>query len=420
MPSKKRRGLSASFTIILLSIATFVLISVFAAVLFIFDTGIFSGESYSFRVYLREGDSRIRSLTSDEAISRGGDPLISASVLSEYCSYGIAGDNELKTIVFPDGSYAEFTPGSSFCLNGENHFLSEDCVFQNGSVYIPLSFYENYISGLNIMRTPTEARLVVDIDISYGKFSLISYSTVAETPLSFSDYFDAVGKSSFETPEFKADLSEYEQYMNPEDKDKYLILINTENKLDKDYIPPELTDLADTRKDGRTTQQMQKCAAMAMEAMLKEAAANGYTSLSITSAYRSYNYQQQLYDNQVNALRASYGDDAPAKAAEAVTLPGASEHQSGLCADLHNLPSASQAFANTEEYSWLVENCAKFGFILRYPKNKTDITGIMFEPWHYRFVGRYHAEIIMSEGLCLEEYMSLISSENTSLDNTDS
>ena len=95
-------------------------------------------------------------------------------------------------------------------------------------------------------------------------------------------------------------------------------------------------------------------------------------------------------------------------AKEWVALPGTSEHQSGLCCDLHNLPSASQAFANTEEYRWLLQNCAKFGFILRYPKDKTDITKIMFEPWHYRYVGRYHAQIIMSEGLCLEEYMAQI------------
>jgi len=66
------------------------------------------------------------------------------------------------------------------------------------------------------------------------------------------------------------------------------------------------------------------------------------------------------------------------------------------------------AFANTKEYTWLSQNCAKFGFILRYPKNKTDITKIMFEPWHYRYVGRYHAQIIMQEGLCLEEYMKMI------------
>ena len=195
--------------------------------------------------------------------------------------------------------------------------------------------------------------------------------------------------------------------MNPSECDKYLFLVNSENTLTQDYLPENLTDLIHTRKDGRATQKMDLYAAKAMEAMLKEAYANGYTSLSITSGYRSYAYQQQLFDNQVAALTPNYGDKAYEKAAQAVAIPGTSEHQSGLCCDLHNLPAANQSFANTEEYVWLYNNCAEFGFILRYPKDKTDITKIMFEPWHYRYVGRYHAKRIMSEGLCLEEYMEL-------------
>jgi hypothetical protein len=90
------------------------------------------------------------------------------------------------------------------------------------------------------------------------------------------------------------------------------------------------------------------------------------------------------------------------------TKPGTSEHQSGLCCDMHNLPSAMQSFANTEAYKWLYKHCADFGFILRYPQSKEDITEINFEPWHFRFVGRYHAQKIMESGLSLEEYVESI------------
>lgn len=407
MSENKKRHISPSFAVILAIIGVFLFLAATLAVIFVCDVNTPHDDDRNFTVYLRRGERRIRSLNENEAMMKDGEVLVSVDVLSDYCSYGIAGDTKGKTMVFPDGSYAQFFNSTAFDINGEHLFFEKECVITDKTVFVPLSFYEDYIKGLKISRTPTSTKLVVDIDVISGDFDLVLQSTNTDEPLSFGDYFDAIGSKS--APEFKLDLSAYEEYMNPADRDRFLFLVNYENFLDKDYKPAQLTDLIHTRKDGRTTQQLDLYAAKAMEAMLKEAAANGYTTLSITSGYRSYNYQQQLYNNQVAALLPTYGDAAREKATEAVALPGTSEHQTGLCADLHNLPSASQAFANQKEYTWLVQNCAKFGFILRYPKNKTDITKIMFEPWHYRYVGRYHAEIIMQEGLCLEEYMAMIS-----------
>lgn len=133
---------------------------------------------------------------------------------------------------------------------------------------------------------------------------------------------------------------------------------------------------------------------------------SGY-GLSVMSAYRSYSYQQTLFNNQV-AKYASYGADAEKMAAREVQYPGASEHQTGLCCDMHNIPSADTAFASQQAADWLKENSYKFGFILRYPEDKTDITGISFEPWHFRFVGRFHATRIHELGMCLEEYMAYL------------
>ncbi len=208
---------------------------------------------------------------------------------------------------------------------------------------------------------------------------------------------------------FSADLSSYEQYMNPHNDD-YLFLVNVDNKLQENYIPDDLTDVIYTRDDGRNTQQMRLYAEKALEALFIEAQAQGMTyvnpksgyGLSVMSAYRSYAYQKQLFDQRV----ASTGSEEAAS--KIVQYPGASEHQSGLCCDMHNLSSADESYESDASAKWLAENSYKFGFILRYPKDKTEITGISFEPWHFRFVGRYHASKMYELGMCLEEYMEYI------------
>ncbi len=208
---------------------------------------------------------------------------------------------------------------------------------------------------------------------------------------------------------FSADLSAYEEYMNPK-TDEYLFLVNVDNKLASDYIPGDLVDVVNTRDDGRNTQKMRACAEKALEALFIEAEKQGMTyvnpssgyGLSVMSAYRSYSYQTELFNNKVAQLGSEEA------ASKIVQYPGASEHQSGLCCDMHNIPSADTSYESDDSAKWLAENCYKFGFILRYPKDKTDITGVSYEPWHFRFVGRYHASRIHELGLCLEEYMEYI------------
>ena len=408
MAVKKKRSLSPSFTLFLLCFAAFILIASIVFAIFAIDINRSSQKEYPFTVYLKQGEKRILTLEEDDAISKDGTILISPEVLSSYCSFGIYGDDNTKTLVFKDESYARFTPGNSFEIDGESKFLTSGCVKKDSKFYIPLEFYENFVDGIIVEKADTGKKLVIDIKVNVDNYSVISHGASPLDRIDEKDYFDTVYVTQTPEKKFKTDLTPYKDYIEPKNRDKYLFLVNSENTLTQDYLPEKLTDLVHTRKDGRATQKMDLYAAKAMEAMLNEAHANGYTSLSITSGYRSYAYQQQLFDNQVSALTPSYGDKARQKAAEAVALPGTSEHQSGLCCDLHNLPAANQSFANTEEYTWLLNNCAEFGFILRYPKDKTEITGIMFEPWHYRYVGRYHARIIMGEGLCLEEYMERI------------
>lgn len=215
---------------------------------------------------------------------------------------------------------------------------------------------------------------------------------------------------------FKSDLDEYEKYMNPtgSERDDYLLLVNASHTLDKDYIPEDLTNISNTRGD-RKAQQLRLYAAKALDALYIELKAEGYTDVSVTSGYRSYAYQQTLFSDYTSKEMASNPSLSKTQAENIVVTyssrPGTSEHQSGLCVDMHNLSSADVAFSNTKAYRWLAENSWKFGFILRYPEDKTDVTKISFEPWHYRYVGRYHAARMHELGLCLEEYTELLAKQ---------
>jgi len=130
--------------------------------------------------------------------------------------------------------------------------------------------------------------------------------------------------------------------------------------------------------------------------MLADCRAAGY-SPQIISSFRTRETQQYLYDHTANK-----SDTA---------IPGHSEHECGLAADIIDADSAgwSDPLIDKQEdmpaQKWLMEHCQDYGFILRYPKDKEEITAIIYEPWHYRYVGKEHAKEIMEKGLCLEEYI---------------
>ncbi len=226
-------------------------------------------------------------------------------------------------------------------------------------------------------------------------------------PSDLSDYEKRAGK------QYAVDISGYLKYIEP--GDGYLTLVNLTHPLAMDYVPSDLVVSAYTRKDGRDGQKLVKTAAMALEALMKEAAANGITDVTITSAYRSASYQKSLFNSYVEK-EMSKNSKLTREQAEQVVLtysmkPGCSEHQSGLCCDMHNLSSAQQKFGSTKAGQWLAENCWRFGFILRYPADKEEITGVKWEPWHFRFVGREAATQMHEKNMCLEEYTEYLNGQ---------
>ncbi len=216
----------------------------------------------------------------------------------------------------------------------------------------------------------------------------------------------------------------------------YLLLANKQFALDEDYVPTSLTTLNCATLQGERAYELDSRAAAALYAMLAEMKAAGISDIMVASAYRSYDYQFNLYDKYLelersgiseNArrvfgedyIKANYLDkkifrlsleDARTVVQSYSALPGQSEHQTGLCVDFtaaEEREPLTEAFELTAAYQWLSQNAYKFGFILRYPKGKEDIPGYTYEPWHYRFVGREAATDIYVGNMTLEQYLQL-------------
>ncbi len=186
---------------------------------------------------------------------------------------------------------------------------------------------------------------------------------------------------------------------------EFCTLVNAENPLTEDYQ----VETRSIVNNGVTTDYKFDVRAVEhLEAMLKAAADAGHPVL-IRSAHRTINYQKMLYNNKVQAyLNAGYSQQAAeTEAAKWVAVPGTSEHNLGIVVDIVNqgyTGELEQYFEDDPLFDWLVANCADYGFILRYPETKESVTGIVYEPWHYRYVGQEVAHYIMDNDLTLEEY----------------
>ena len=198
-------------------------------------------------------------------------------------------------------------------------------------------------------------------------------------------------------------ISEAAQWTYPlaanllENKNGNLVLANRENLLDEDFVPNNLVFLSLRGVDG--PHELRREAADALYELFRTAEQDGFL-LYIKSSYRSYQTQNTMYRNRLE----KYGRDDGV-----VAYPGSSDHQTGLGVDVLNRDWAKRdgmtpAFGNTDEAKWIEAHCADFGFILRYLPEKQDVTGIIYEPWHLRYIGRDAAEYIMENRLSLEEF----------------
>lgn len=231
-----------------------------------------------------------------------------------------------------------------------------------------------------------------------GSHMLLQRQNNADEGLS-GGFFDATASNSGTSVGQAAASPQTEQEPGTTADAWNLILVNREYLLPRDFTV-NLTEVSGYRVDVRIAQPLQQ--------MLDAAKAEGL-ELVLVSGYRSVSKQRELYQNEVEGNQESgYDTEKSVQMAEQFQQPpGASEHHTGLAVDIisSSYPVLDAGFDQTLSGQWLRDHCAEYGFVLRYPENKEEITGILYEPWHFRYVGKDIAAQMQSAGLCLEEYL---------------
>ena len=407
-----------------------------------------------------------RSLGFEDVVS-DGVIYVDFTGIAGLCGMSISGVREELTFE-ASGERAVFVPGSDRAyVNGTQITLEGAALLREEHLWLPLSFVQKYVSGVETTLDEVEKRgqmyRVISVSRTPDPEATGALDCWLEPSFRLKAGETLAGLSPYDTPEgslpvispapvceFISDLSAYERYMSPDGtmRDSFLMLVNSDSRLSYRYVPSGLTKVADARTQGAEI-YLSLYAEKALEALLLEARAAGFDTITVSGAYVSYDTQAAAFDSYLSAERnysknnyaatgKRFSDEAYAVLgsdhitdnyiskdnytlsladARRVVLsycaePGSDEHQSGLCLDLCDTSPAAADFADSEFYGWLSLNAHKFGFILRYPADKTEQTGHAFEPWHLRFVGRYHAFAISSSGLCFEEYLEAMRDTN--------
>ncbi len=303
-------------------------------------------------------------------------------------------------------------------VNNQHHYYDYELYSSdNGSVEDVVSyvdeFYSNYHTKLKELGYDLETQRSL-----MKQLSLDDFGVLADNQLEWNQvepYLSINGRLIEDLPQYiQSGLEPVEAVMNIsysiidsrnssdrkyvlEDPSNTALLIKKGFSISKDYVPENLVEV--NIPTATTNNKMRSDAAKALETMYEDAKKEGLI-LAVNSAYRSYEEQQKIYDEYFRIY-----DEVTA--ASLVAVPGTSEHQLGLSVDLTSqsvIDGQYGVFGSTPEYQWVIKNAYKYGFILRYPSDKIDITGIANEPWHYRYVGVKLATKLYEEGLTLEEY----------------
>lgn len=287
-------------------------------------------------------------------------------------------------------------------------------------VYSSFSF-PSFISGesagygLNgeISEEAANITLAVEPEIDLGAISLLGDEELLKEEEFFSEI--AHGRDVTETDKTEADAAQIVSHGNSEKTEKSnrepvefsrddwrLLLVNKQNSIPDGYEVP----LGNIHTLKGTMQCDERIIADLLS--MQQAAKEEGVSLDICSPHRDYEYQQKLFYGKIKGymnLGVSFME-AYQLSSQAVMVPGASEHQLGLALDIVTMSymDLNEGFADTDAGKWMAENCYKYGFVVRYPKGKEDITGVEYEPWHMRYVGVEAATIMTEEGLTLEEF----------------
>ena len=305
-----------------------------------------------------------------------------------------------------DGDTIRHIVGSNIIIvNGEQKEFENPSVLENGGTYIPIEMvsaalnpdrilYDNqklniqkYLFNNNYHKIIKEVLDVCDSNNFYP-----------ERFQRYIDYHVKMPSYSMDEIFFRVNLgldySFYENVATTENPYDLLVLVNKYNQLPAGYEQYNLVNMSReyTVNDGK--QYLLAGVAYEKYIEMSDAAKKDGLSMKVLSAYRTENYQKNLYNNKVRTTGKVNADNYSAR-------PGHSEHQTGLAVDIS---STKGTFEYTPEFKWLQKHAHEYGYILRYPKGKEWITGYSYEPWHYRYVGINAAKVIYEEGITYEEY----------------
>lgn len=338
--------------------------------------------------------------------------------IAEYAGLTVSGSSKKIKFTGDDGTYLQFEDGYDFAkVNGDFVELGGISTVTEDTCIIPFKFLSRSLTAGLLVKIDEETNVVTihrkfydteltqpsDIIFSSGAFELIENNPYLPNDEDI---------NNMQTPEinYPIDITPYLDYIC---RENLMIVNKTSDKLSSSFKPSKLVTLndLDIKVASGRTYQLEEEAAYALEAMMKAMLKSDPTTKNtyVTSAYRSYSYQESLYNGYVADCMAGgmNREDAETEASTYSARPGESEHQTGLCLDFMttNMSDLDESFENTSAFRWLSKNAHLYGFILRYPENKVDLTGYKYEPWHYRFVGREAAMEIYAEDICLEEYL---------------
>ncbi len=336
-------------------------------------------------------------------------PYLNMNYLAAVYSMAVSGSYDDMKFSTPAGEYVSFMPNSRVTMvNGNRHVMTEPAILRGQEMWVPSAFVEDMFDGIKVNWDHEEYKVTVTPATVSSADSTVAPLTFRLRPAdSGSQSADGAWEDGYT---YLTDMSAFRDAIEPANRDAYLMLVNKENALSATYTPTDLVEVTNMKAGHESNKQsMCETAELALQALYQDLYAAGYTDVGVTSGYRTYKTQELLHEKYVlqemdarNVSRA----EADKYASRYSAVAGQSEHQTGLAVDMYNTASAEVSFGDTEAYKWLKDHAHQYGFILRYPANKTDITGYDFEPWHYRYVGRYHATQMYEQGLCLEEYLT--------------
>ena len=419
----KRYAKKHKATVAIVAITITLLLAIIAtvvAVLIIRQQGKPSSANYEVTV----GEDKPYTLSYKEANSYGQFYFDLCSI-AKYSDLVVSGSEGRVKFTCPDGTYVRFVNDSATAtVNGDAVKVGGKVKIipstekEDGKCLVPFKFIEKLFSH---KADGNSVGMVAKVS-SKNKVTIhrISYSNGSQPPISFAsecfDYADDMQISSYPNPNIDARTASAICVSK-------LYLVNKSNPMREEEITTNgLVSLkslncptVDGLEDYDSKDFFDPTAALALIAMINEAnkTLEGGDKILVSSAYRSFSYQEGLHEKYIDNYMDEH-DVSEEEAREQTLLTsapaGKSEHHSGLCVDLVESRAAQreldETFEDTEAFAWLSQNAHKYGFILRYPKDKTDITKYSYEPWHYRFVGVYAATIIYEDNITLEEYLA--------------